>query len=148
MIFILDNIRSKFNIWSIFRSCDAFWVEKLILTWICCYPPDKEISKTAIWAEDHVPWQYYQHTKDAINDLKNEWRRIISIETWDNAKEISNFNFNKNDVFIFWNEINWVSSEIQELSDEIVYIPMLWSIKESLNVWVCAGIIWSIASLN
>ena len=143
MIFVLDSIRSKYNIWSIFRTCDAFWIKKLILTWFCAHPPDKEISKTAIWAENYVKWQYYQNINDAIDHYKKEWKKIISIEINENAKNIKNVKFTWNEVFIFWNEITWVSTEALSKSDEIIKIPIKWKIKESLNVWVSAWIIWA-----
>lgn len=143
MIFLLDNIRSKFNIGSIFRTCDAFWIETLVLTWFSVYPPDEEISKTAIWAENVVKWQYFQKTEDAIDYYKNKWRKIISIELTKNSIDIWNYNFEWNEVLIFGNEISWVSKEILELSDVVLQVPMKWKIKESLNVWVTAGIVWA-----
>jgi len=146
MIYILDNIRSKFNIGSIFRTCDAFAVEELVLTWYSKYPPDKEITKTAIWAENYVKWRYFQSSVDAVNFYKNKWRKIVSIELHENSKKLKKSSFNWDEVFIFWNEITWVSKEILEISDEIIEIPMIWEIKESLNVWVVAWIIWAYAS--
>lgn len=146
MIFILDNVRSKFNIGSIFRTCDAFWVENLILTWYSVYPPDKEISKTAIWAENVVKWKYFQNTLDAILFYKNQWRKIISIELTDNATSIYDYDFIWNEVFVFGNEISWVSKDIINISDFTLQIPMKWKIKESLNVWVTAWIVWCLAS--
>lgn len=146
MIFILDNIRSKFNIGSIFRTCDAFWVELLVLTWYSVYPPDQDISKTAIWAETAVKWQYFQKTEDAISHFTTQWRKIISIELAKNAIEISNYKFEWNEVFIFGNEITWISQEILDISNAIIQIPMKWTIKESLNVWVTAGIVGYAAS--
>ena len=148
MIFILENIRSKFNIGSIFRSCDAFQVEKLILTWYSCTPPDKEISKTAIWAENFVKWQYYQNIETAISDLKTQWRKIIWIEINNQAIDINNYKFEWNEVLIFWNEIDWVSDNAQSQCDAIIKIPINWKVKESLNVWVTAGIVWAIIALS
>ena len=141
MIFLLDNIRSKFNVWSIFRTSDAFNLEKLILCWFTPYPPDSEISKTAIWAENSVNWQFYQNSFECVKILKKEWRKIISIELAKNSKKIWEINFSWNEVFIFWNEINWVDKKILEISDEILEIPMKWKVKESMNVWVVAWII-------
>ena len=143
MIFILDNIRSKFNIGSIFRTCDAFDIEELVLTWYSKYPPDLEISKTAIWAENFVKWKYFQSSFEAVKYYKNKWKKIISIELHKNSKKLESWMFKWDEVFIFWNEITWVSEKILEISDEIVEIPMKWKIKESLNVWVVAWIIWS-----
>ena len=143
MIFVLDNIRSKFNIGSIFRTCDAFNVKELVLCWICAYPPDEEISKTAIWAENSVQWVYYQNTIDAINHYKSIWKTIVSIEWDERSIDIWNAGFTWDEAFIFGNEIDWVSKDILALSDKIISIPMLGTSKESLNVWVTAGIIWA-----
>jgi len=143
MIFLLDNIRSKFNIWSFFRTADAFNLEKLILCGFTPYPPDKEISKTAIWAENSVNWQFYQDSFEAIKILKSEWKKIISVELAENSKKIWEIKFSWDEVFVFWNEINWVDKKILEISDEILEIPMRWKVKESMNVWVVAGIVWA-----
>ena len=143
MIFLLDNIRSKFNIWSFFRTADAFNLEKLILCGFTPFPPDKEISKTAIWAEESVEWQFYQDSVEAVKILKSEWKKIISVELAENSKKIWEIKFNWDEVFVFWNEINWVDKKILEISDEILEIPMKWKVKESMNVWVVAGIVWA-----
>ncbi len=148
MIFILDNIRSKFNIGSMFRTWDAFWLELLVLTWYSKYPPDTDISKTAIWAETVVKWKYFQQTIEALLYFKNKWRKIISIEIDKNSKSIFDCEFNWNEVFIFWNEIIWINKDILNLSDEIIEIPICWKIKESLNVWVSAWIVWSIVKMK
>lgn len=147
MIFILENIRSKHNIWSVFRTCDAFRIEQLILIWICAYPPDKEISKVALWAEKVVPWSYYQSHTDIIPQLRSWGRPIISIEINNQSKSIKTYNFTWNEVLVFWNEVTWVSEVIQNLSDHILHIDINWTIKESLNVSVSAWIIWYISSL-
>jgi len=141
MIFLLDNIRSKFNIWSFFRTADAFNLEKLILCGFTPYPPDKEISKTAIWAEKSVEWQFYQDSVEAVKILKSEWKKIISVELTENSKKIWDIKFSWDEVFVFWNEINWVDKRILKISDEILEIPMKWKVKESMNVWVVAGIV-------
>lgn len=143
MIFLLDNIRSKFNIWSFFRTADAFNLEKLILCGFTPYPPDKEISKTAIWAEETVNWQFYQDSFEAVKILKEQWKKIISVELAENSKKIWEIKFSWDEVFVFWNEINWVDKKILEISDEILEIPMKWKVKESMNVWVVAGIVWA-----
>jgi len=141
MIFLLDNIRSKFNIWSFFRTADAFNLEKLILCGFTPYPPDKEISKTAIWAEESVNWQFYQDSFEAVKILKEQWKKIISVELAENSKKIWEIKFSWDEVFVFWNEINWVDEKILEISDEILEIPMKWKVKESMNVWVVAWIV-------
>ncbi|MCD5382851.1 TrmH family RNA methyltransferase [Candidatus Gracilibacteria bacterium] len=141
MIFLLDNIRSKFNIGSFFRTADAFNLEKLILCGFTPYPPDKEISKTAIGAENSVKWQYFQNSFEAVQILKNQGKKIISVELDEKSKKIGEINFSGDEVFVFGNEINGVDKKILEISDEILEIPMLGKVKESMNVGVVAGIV-------
>ncbi len=143
MIFLLENIRSKHNIGSIFRTCDCFQINELIIIWYSVFPPDKDLSKTAIWAEKVVNWRYFQKIEDAISSLKKEWKKIIAIEINKKAKNIYEYKLEWNEVFIFWNEIEWVSDKAMNLCDETLKIPMNWKIKESLNVWISAGIVWA-----
>ncbi len=145
MIVLLENIRSKFNVGSIFRTSEFLSFEKIILTWYTPQLPDIEISKTAIWAEENVPFQYWQNSIDVIKDLKKQGIKIISAELTDKSIKLPDFKIDKNDnyVIVLWNEITWVSKEVLELSDFIVEIPMLGKMKESLNVEVSFGIIAS-----
>jgi len=142
---LLENIRSLNNVWAIFRCADWAWFNKVILTGYTPIPPRKEISKTALWAEDFVLWEYYKESTQAINILKQENIEIISAELTDKSIDIYNLNkkeFKDKDwiCIVMWNEVNWVSSKIIDKSDLLVQIPMRWK-KESLNVSVAAWII-------
>lgn len=141
-IILLDSIRSMQNVWAIFRNADWAWFEKLILTWTTPTPPRNDISKTALWSETFINWEYYQNPFEIIEKLKKDWYKIYSVELDKRSIEYTEL-FKKNNkkiCLVMWNEISWVNPKILDLSDEIVVIPMRWK-KESLNVSVAAWIV-------
>ena len=130
------------NLWAIFRNCDGSGFEKIYLTWYCPTPPRGEISKTALWSEMTVDWEYFRDAYNCILSLKESGYKIYSIELSDTAidyKDLYN-NTPENICFVLWNEVKGVDPKILDISDEIVMIPMLGK-KESLNVSVAAGIV-------
>lgn len=130
------------NVWAIFRNCDGAWFEKVYLTGHCPTPPRNDISKTALWAENTVDWEYFRNPLNVIDSLKNDWYKIYSVELDERSIDYTEL-FKKNDqkvCLVMWNEISGVNNKILEASDEIVIIPMRWE-KESLNVSVAAGIV-------
>jgi len=141
-IILLDSIRSMQNVWAIFRNCDWSWFDKLILTGHTPTPPRNDISKTALWAQDWIDWEYFRDPFLVISELKEKWYKIYSIELDERSIEYTEL-FKKDEdnvCLIMWNEITWVNKKILDLSDEIVIIPMRWK-KESLNVSVAAWIV-------
>ncbi len=141
-IILLDSIRSMQNVGAIFRNCDGAGFEKIILTGYSPHPPRNEISKTALYSQNYIDWEYYKEPLNILRKLKKESYKIYSIELTDvskNYKELF-WNTEENICLVVWNEINGVSQEILDLSDEIIMIPMLGN-KESLNVSVAAGIV-------
>ena len=106
-VVVLDNVRSMNNVGSVFRTCDAFLAEKIFLCGITPTPPHRDIQKTALGATETVDWQYFQNTIDAINILKSNNYKIISIEQVENSVQLNNFNPSKDDkfAFVFGNEI-------------------------------------------
>lgn len=141
-IILLDSIRSMQNVWAIFRNADWAWFEKLILTWTTPTPPRNDISKTALWSETFIDWEYYQNPFEIIEKLKKDWYKIYSVELDKRSIEYTEL-FKKNNekiCLVMWNEVSWVNPKILDLSDEIVIIPMRWK-KESLNVSVAAWIV-------
>lgn len=141
-IILLDSIRSMQNVWAIFRNSDGAWFEKVILTWTTPTPPRWEISKTALWSETFIDWEYYKNPFEIIKNLKNNWYKIYSVELDKRSIDYKEL-FKKNNekiCLVMWNEISWVNKEILDLSDEIIIIPMRWK-KESLNVSVAAWIV-------
>ena len=140
-IILLDSIRSMQNVWAIFRNADSAWFDKVILTWNCPYPPRNDISKTALWAENWIDWEFFRDWIEVIKKLKKEWYKIFSIELTPESVDYRELTKEmKNDIcLVMWNEITWVNQEFLKLSDKNFIIPMLWK-KESLNVSVAAWI--------
>lgn len=136
---IAQNIRSLYNVGSIFRTCDAFGVAKLYLCGYTGHPPRKEISKTALGAENSVEWQHYWRTVDLIKKLKKEGVRIVALEKTAKSKPLKRFKSRHPLALIIGNEKTGVTPKALELSDDIVHIPMKGA-KESLNVAVAFGI--------
>jgi len=141
-IILLDSIRSMQNVWAIFRNSDWSWFEKVILTWNCPYPKRWEISKTALWAETWIDWEYFKDAEKVIKDLKINWYKIYSVELTNDSIDYRELFWTKEEkvCLILWNEILGVSQKLLDLSDKKVIIPMRWK-KESLNVSVAAGIV-------
>ncbi len=142
LIVILDNIRSLNNIGSVFRTSDAFLVEKIYLCGITATPPNKEIHKTALGSTDSVDWEYSENTFDVVNKLKAESVEIISIEQAENAVMLDNFIADKNKKYaiIFGNEVKGVEQQIVSASDKVIEIPQ-YGTKHSLNISVSAGVV-------
>lgn len=146
IIVILDDIRSLHNIGSVFRTSDAFLLEKIYLCGITATPPNKEIHKTALGATDTVTWEYAKDVLEVIQKLKNENVKIFSVEQTENSIMLNDFQVETNERYalIFGNEVKGVSQEAINLSDGVIEIPQLGS-KHSLNISVSAGIvIWDL----
>jgi tRNA G18 (ribose-2'-O)-methylase SpoU len=139
-IYVLaHNIRSMHNIGSIFRTSDGAGVSKVYLAGYCACPPRKEISKTALGAEEYIPWEFHKDPIQLIKRLKREGVQIISLERTESDKNIFNIRPKYPFCLIVGNEIEGISEELLEMSDKIVEIPMK-GMKESLNVSVAFGI--------
>ncbi|NOQ23760.1 MAG: TrmH family RNA methyltransferase [Bacteroidales bacterium] len=142
LIVVLDNIRSLNNIGSVFRTSDAFLIERIILCGITAIPPHKDIHKTALGATDSVDWEYNKDTSDAISKLKNEGYIIASIEQTEKAVMLQDFKVEKNKKYaiVFGNEVKGVQQEIVDMSDNAIEIPQFGT-KHSLNISVSAGVV-------
>jgi len=148
LVIVLDNIRSRHNVGSAFRTADAFLCEKIMLCGITAQPPHREIHKTALGATDSVDWEYHQNSHDAIEQLRKQGYKIASIEQADDSISIENFAMKENEklALIFGNEVKGVSDKIIEISDYVIEIPQFGS-KHSINVSVSIGIvIWDLIS--
>ncbi len=146
IIIILDDIRSLNNIGSVFRTADAFLIEKIFLCGITAVPPNKEIHKTALGATETVEWQYCETVLEAIQLARNDGAIIAAIEQVEGSKSLENFEveIGKKYALIFGNEVFGVSQEAVENSDFCIEIPQLGT-KHSLNISVSAGIvIWDL----
>jgi 23S rRNA (guanosine2251-2'-O)-methyltransferase len=146
LIIVLDDIRSLHNIGSVFRTSDAFLIEKIYLCGITAIPPNKEIHKTALGATETVTWEYAKDVLEVVAKLKEEKVKIYSIEQTENAIMLDNFEpeMETKYALIFGNEVKGVFQEAIDLSDGVLEIPQLGS-KHSLNISVSAGIvIWDL----
>lgn len=142
LIVILDNVRSLNNIGSVFRTADAFLVEKIYLCGITATPPNKEIHKTALGATESVVWEYSKDTISVVNQLKKEKICVISIEQTENAVMLNDFQPEKDKKYaiIFGNEVKGVEQEVVSACDGVIEIPQ-YGTKHSLNVSVSAGVV-------
>lgn len=142
IIIILDDIRSLHNIGSVFRTADAFLIEKIYLCGITAIPPNKEIHKTALGATETVDWEYSKNITALLQKMKNEKIALYAIEQVENAILLNDFIPSKKNkiALIFGNEVFGVSQKAIELCDGTIEIPQLGT-KHSLNVSVSAGIV-------
>ncbi|MFA6131618.1 MAG: RNA methyltransferase [Patescibacteria group bacterium] len=139
MIIIAHNIRSLHNVGSIFRSADAFAVEKLYLTGYTGTPPQKEIAKTALGSEDRVDWEKVEDIFLLIEKLRGKGYQVVGLETGEGALAIGSLSFDKPIALILGNEVTGIEPEVREKLDDLAEIPMP-GLKKSLNVSVAAGI--------
>ena len=143
---ILDNIRSRENVGSIFRTADGAGVSKIYLCGITPTPPHEKISKTALGAEKCIPWEYQPQTYRCLLKIKNQSAsrrtkiKIVGLEKTKSSKNIFKYKVPKNTkiALVLGNEVKGLSSKILKYCDEVVYIPM-YGRKESLNVSVAFG---------
>ena len=142
---VLDNIRSGLNVGSVFRTADAFRLEKIYLCGITAKPPNREINKTAIGAVDSVDWEYFKDTTSIVKQLKEQGYYIVAVEQTENSTMLQNFVPPQQPIaLIFGNEVSGIQQQVIDLSDIAVEIPQFGT-KHSLNISVSAGIvIWEV----
>jgi tRNA G18 (ribose-2'-O)-methylase SpoU len=142
LILVLDDIRSLHNIGSVFRTADAFLIEKIILCGITATPPNKEIHKTALGATDTVAWEHHENILEVIENLKKDKVQTLAIEQVESAVFLQDFKVEENQKYalIFGNEVYGVSQEAVAICDGCIEIPQLGT-KHSLNISVSAGIV-------
>lgn len=142
LIIILDNIRSLNNIGSVFRTADAFLIQKIYLCGITATPPHKDIQKTALGATETVAWEHKKDTMQVLSKLKSENVKILSIEQAEDATLLNDFIPETNHTYavVFGNEVKGVQQEIVSASDTVIEIPQYGS-KHSLNISVSTGIV-------
>ncbi|HEU0136041.1 MAG TPA: RNA methyltransferase [Flavobacterium sp.] len=146
LIIILDDIRSLNNIGSVFRTADAFLIEKIYLCGITATPPNKEIHKTALGATETVAWEHADDIEAVINLLKENDVLVYAVEQVENSISLENFDINSQvkTALVFGNEVFGVSEKAIALCTGCIEIPQLGS-KHSLNIAVSAGIvIWDL----
>lgn len=148
LIIVLDHIRSLYNVGSIFRTADAMRLEGIYLCGITATPPNTEIHKTALGAEDSVEWKYFNHTMDAVDYLHSKGYTVMSVEQCKGSTMLNNFIPEKDRkyAFVFGNEVKGVDQNIVNASDGCLEIPQFGT-KHSMNVSVTAGMaIWHFIS--
>lgn len=142
LILVLDDIRSLHNIGSVFRTADAFLIEKMYLCGITATPPNKEIHKTALGATETVVWEYAKDVLEVIGKLKDEKVEVYAVEQVENSKMLNDFEVATHTKYalVFGNEVKGVAQEAIHLCDGVIEIPQLGT-KHSLNISVSAGIV-------
>lgn len=144
VVVVLDNIRSAHNVGSAFRTCDSFKIDKLWLCGICAGPPSAEIHKSALGAEDSVPWEHSDSTLDVVSHLRSVGYEIVSVEQTVNSVSLEKFSpefaEGKKYALIFGNEVDGVDQAVVDASDMSLEIPQFGT-KHSLNVSVSVGVV-------
>ena len=158
LVVVLDNVRSQHNVGAVFRTADAMRIERVLLCGICCCPPNQEIHKTALGAEESVDWKYYQQTLDAVKDLQAEGYTVYAVEQAHDsatleqvAEQIKNHHGSadrqKSQItncpkiaVILGHEVFGVQQEVIDLCQGCIEIPQ-YGTKHSMNVSVTAGIV-------
>lgn len=142
LIVILDNVRSLNNIGSVFRTSDAFLIEKIYLCGISATPPNKDIHKTALGATESVNWEYVEDTLALVQKLKSEKVKVLAVEQAENSTKLDTFFPEKNEKYaiVMGNEVKGVQQEVVDASDICIEIPQFGT-KHSLNISVTTGVV-------
>lgn len=141
-VIVLDNVRSQSNVGSVFRTADAFLVERICLCGITARPPQRDIQKTALGATESVSWSYYPTTMEAISELKGKGYQLIGIEQAEGSIELQNMVITDKEKYalVFGHEVNGVDQEVLNKCDKCIVIPQFGT-KHSFNIAVSAGIV-------
>ncbi len=138
---VLDNVRSAFNVGSIFRTADAGAVEHIYLCGqVTCWPPHPKLEKTSLGAHEYVPWTRYPETSQALQELKSRKIPIIGLETAPVAQDMHAFHWPTPVALVFGHEVVGLDDEVQRACDQLVRIPAF-GVKNSLNVATAFGIV-------
>lgn len=140
VVVVLDNIRSLSNVGAFFRTADAFRIGELFLCGITACPPQREIHKTALGADETVKWRYFKTTEAACQQLKAEGYKVFAVEQVEGSVPLQDFTFEPHTSFILGNEVEGVSEEALPFCDGAIELPQEGT-KHSINVSVCAGIV-------
>lgn len=146
VIAVLENIRSAYNVGSVFRTADAFLLEAIYITGYTCMPPHKEIKKTALGAEETVEWKHFASANEAITSLKENGFKVYAVEQAINSISLEKLKLTSNEkiAFIFGNEVSGVEQSTIEECDGCIEIPQL-GMKHSLNIATAAGVVlWEV----
>ena len=141
LVVVLDNIRSLNNVGSVFRSADAFRIEKIYLCGITAQPPHREIHKTAIGATETVDWEYREDVHSLMEELKEDYV-ALAIEQAENSVMLDEFTIDseKKYAIVMGNEVEGVNQEVVNTVDHVIEVPQIGT-KHSLNISVCTGVV-------
>lgn len=139
MFIIAHNIRSLYNVGSLFRSAEAFGIEKIYLTGYTGHPPRKEIHKTALGTEHLISWEYQEDIFSLIDTLKEEHILVYGLETAEEAQPLDSVQTHQHLALVLGNEVSGIEQEVRDMLDGLLVIPMKGR-KKSINVSVAAGI--------
>lgn len=137
---VLDNLRSAYNVGSIFRTSDAGAVEHMYLCGMTAHPPHKKLEKTALGAFDYVPWTYYERTVDALDALGERGIHRVAVEVTAGAHSLMDYDWPSPVALVFGNEVTGIDERVLRRCDAAVRIPMQGH-KNSLNVATAAGVV-------
>ena len=148
LVVILDNVRSQHNVGAVFRTADAMRIERVILCGICCCPPNQELHKTALGAEESVEWTYFKDTVEAVQALKADGYTVYAVEqahdsiTLEEAADliVNRPASNRKWAVVLGHEVFGVQQEVVDICDGCIEIPQ-YGTKHSMNVSVTAGIV-------
>jgi 23S rRNA (guanosine2251-2'-O)-methyltransferase len=142
VIVVLENIRSAYNVGSVFRTADAFLIQAIYIIGYSAKPPHKEIKKTALGAEETVSWKYFKTTAEAIEELKKEKYKIYAVEQAVNSLKLHAASFEPGEkmAVVFGNEVTGVEQSTIHVCDGCIEIPQL-GMKHSLNIATAAGVV-------
>jgi len=142
VIAVLENVRSAYNVGSVFRTADAFLIESIYICGYTAYPPHKEIRKTALGAEETVSWKYFKTSAEAVHELKSLGYKVYAVEQAENSYKLNNIETEKGDklAVVFGNEVTGVDQATINNCEGCIEIPQL-GMKHSLNISVAAGIV-------
>jgi 23S rRNA (guanosine2251-2'-O)-methyltransferase len=140
VIAVLENIRSAYNVGSIFRTADAFLLEAIYICGYTAYPPHKEIKKTALGADETVRWKHFKSISECLAELKAEGYNLFAVEQAEDSFQLNDFSTTQKLAVIFGNEVTGVEQNTIAQCDGCIEIPQL-GMKHSLNVSVAAGIV-------
>lgn len=146
IVVVMDNVRSAQNVGSLFRTSDAFGIERIMLCGITSTPPNREIHKTALGAELSVAWSYYATTAECVAQLRAEGYRIVAVEQVEGATMLDEFRLDAEAKYalVFGNEVEGVDQSVVDIVDSAIEIPQVGT-KHSLNVSVSAGVVlWEV----
>lgn len=144
IVVVLENIRSAYNVGSVFRTCDAFLIEGIYIIGYSAKPPHKEIKKTALGAEETVHWKHFSSTTEAIEELRSNGYKVYAVEQTEKSISLEKFNQDGPIAVIFGNEVTGVEQSTIFLCDGCIEIPQL-GMKHSLNIATAAGVaLWEL----